>query len=57
MKKETIPARTTVMVTARAKSASTGKTPDAMAAISVLVEATLKLHTLGVLAGRSMSVY
>ena len=44
------------MVTARARSASTGRTPDAKAATSVLVEASLKLHTLGVLAGRSMSI-
>jgi len=56
MRKEKIPPRTSVMVTARARSASTGRTPDAKAAISVLVEANLKLHTLGVLAGRSMSV-
>ena len=56
MRKETIPPRTSIMVTARARSTSTGRTPDAKAAISVLVEANLKLHTLGVLAGRSMSV-
>ena len=56
MKNETIPARTSMIVTARARSASTGKTPNAKAAISVLVEANLKLHTLGVLVRRSMSV-
>ena len=45
MRKERIPPKTSIMVTARARSASTGKTPNAKAAISVLVEANLKLHT------------
>jgi len=55
LKKERIPPRTSVIVTAKARLATSGRTPDLNETTFVLVEGNWKLHTLGVLIGRSMS--
>ena len=55
LKKERIPPRTSVIVTAKARLAISGRTPDLNETTFVLVEGNWKLHTLGVLIGRSMS--
>ena len=55
LKKERIPSRTSVILTAKARLTLSGRTPGLNEATSVLVEGNWKLHILGVLIGRSMS--